>query len=97
MAKKEAFSPHLGEFLFSIYCSSKYLHLPKLQGSLINLFFFSVWVFFREHSRITGPQGKGEGISLTPHYHFHPRHRHLDISRAITEEGSPLHIVSSRT
>ena len=28
--------------------------------------------------------GKGEGISLTPHNYFHPFHRHLDISRAIT-------------
>ena len=60
-------------------------------------FFFSIWVFFHKHSRITGLQGKGEGISLTPHYHFHPLHRHLDISRAITAESSPLHIASSRT
>ena len=30
--------------------------------------FFSIWVFFHEHSRITGLQGKGEGISLTPHH-----------------------------
>ena len=61
------------------------------------MFFFSVWVFFQEHSRITGLQGKGEGISLTPHYHFQPLHRHLDISRAITAECSPLHIASNRT
>ena len=60
-------------------------------------FFFSIWVFFHEHSRITGLQGKGEGISLTPHYHFHPLHRQLNISRAITAESSPLHIASSRT
>ena len=33
--------------------------------------FFSIWVLFHEHSRITGLQGKGEGIQLTPHYHFH--------------------------
>ena len=33
--------------------------------------FFSIWVFFHEHSQITGLQGKGEGISLTPHHHFH--------------------------
>ena len=59
--------------------------------------FFSIWVFFHEHSRMTGLQGKGEGISLTPHYHFHPLHRQLDISRAITAESSPLHIASSRT
>ena len=41
--------------------------------------------------------GKGEGISLTPLYHFHPLHRHLDISWATTAESSPLHIASSRT
>ena len=58
-------------------------------------FFFSIWVFFDNHSRITGLQGKGEGISLTPHYHFHQLHRHLDISGMITAESSPLHIGSS--
>ena len=42
-------------------------------------------------------QGKGEGISLTPYYHFHPLHRHVDISRAINAESSPLHIGSSRS
>ena len=63
----------------------------------IYIFFFSIWVFFHEHSQITGLQGKGEGISLTPHYHFHPLHRHLDISRVITAESSTLHIASSWT
>ena len=58
---------------------------------------FSLLVFFYKQSRITGQQGKGEGISLTPHCHFHPLHRHLDISREITAESSPLHIASSRT
>ena len=48
-----------------------------------NVFFFSIWVFFHEHSRFTGQQGKGEAISLTPLCHFHPYHRHLDISQAI--------------
>ena len=33
--------------------------------------FFSMRIFFHEHSRITGLQGKGKGISLTPHYHLH--------------------------
>ena len=46
---------------------------------------------------MTGQQEKGEGISLTPHYHFDPLPRHLDISQAITVESSPLHIASSRT
>ena len=53
--------------------------------------------FSHDHSRIIGLQGKGEGIYLTPHYHFHPLYRHLDIRRAITAESSPLRIGSSRT
>ena len=61
------------------------------------LFFFSVWVFFHKHSRITGLQEKGEEISLTLHYHFHPLHRHLGISWEIAGGGSPLLIASSRT
>ena len=55
---------------------------------------FFVWVFFHEHSRITVLQGKGEGIPLTPQYHFHPLHRHLDISREFTAESSHLHVAS---
>ena len=65
--------------------------------AFIFFFFLSIWVFFHDHSRITGLQGKGEGISLTPHYHFHPLHRRLHISRAVIAESSPLHIASSRT
>ena len=61
------------------------------------MIFFSIWVFFHEHSRTTELQGKGEGISLTPHYHFYPLHRHLDMSRTITAESLPLRIASSRT
>ena len=39
-----------------------------------------------------------EGISLTPHYHFHPLRTHLDISRAIAADCClRLHIASSRT
>ena len=63
---------------------------------LLNFFFLS-GVFFHENSRFTRQQGKGEAIPLTPLYHFHPFHRHLDISRAITAQSSPLHIGSSRT
>ena len=67
------------------------------QESPDNPVFFSVWVFFYKHLRITGLQGKRERISLTSHYHFHLLHRHLDISQAITAESSPLHIASSCT
>ena len=61
---------------------------------LVKGVFFSIRVFFHEHSRITGLQGKGEGISLTPYYHFHPLNMRLDITRAITAESSPLHMAA---
>ena len=35
--------------------------------------FFSIWVFFHEHSRFIEQQGKGEGISLTPLSSQRPR------------------------
>ena len=54
--------------------------------------FFSIRVFFHKQSQITELQGKGESLPLTPHYHFHPLDRHLDIIRVITAESSPLHI-----
>ena len=57
---------------------------------------FLIWVFFHEHSRFTGQLGKEEAISLTPLYHFHSLHGHLDISEAIIAESSTLHIASSR-
>ena len=60
-------------------------------------FFFSIWVFFHEHSQFTRHQGKGEVISLTPLYHFHPLYRHLEVSRAIAAESSPLHVARSWT
>ena len=61
-----------------------------VKGSKIILqcFFSFSWVFFHEHSRFTWQQGKGEAISLKPPYHFHPLHRYLDISQAITTESS---------
>ena len=62
-----------------------------------HLLFLTSWVLFYKRSRFTGQQGKGEAISLTGLYHFHPLHRHLDLSRAITEEGSPLDIANSVT
>ena len=59
--------------------------------------FFLLFAFFFTNISNHRTAVKGEGISLTPHYHFHPFHRHLDVSRAITTEISPLHIASSRT
>ena len=88
-----------GRFVSTILSLWKKLTRKSLKSFILETkkkYFFSIWVFSHDHSRITGLQGKGKGISLTPHYHFHPLHRHLDISRAITAESSPLHIGSSR-
>ena len=75
-----------------------FLHCDINQCNRSNeISFFSTCVFFHNHSWIKGPQEKGEGISLTPHYLFHLLHRHLIISRAITAENSPLRRGSNRT
>ena len=52
------------------------------------IIFFSIRVFFHEYSRFTGQKGMGEAISLISLCHFHPLHRHLDISGAITTAHS---------
>ena len=59
-------------------------------------FFLPGFPFTNIHD-FTGLQSKGEGISLTPHYHFHSFRRHLNIGRVITVGSSPLRIASSRT
>ena len=97
--KKDLIDSHL---LATTTMSLLLLSIPgQLQDLLLwmflEIFFVSIWVFFYNHSRITGLQGKGEGISLTPHYHFHQLTRHLNISRAITADSSPLHKRNSRT
>ena len=40
----------------------------------------------------TGQQGKGDAIYLTPLYHFHPFHRHLEVNQVITADSLPQHI-----
>ena len=61
------------------------------------VFFVLSGGIFHVHSRFIRQQGKGEAIHLAPPYHFHPLHRHLDISLAIAAESSPLHVASSWT
>ena len=87
------------EALYQTYTKSLFLHV----GTHYSLLFFSTWLFFHEYSRFTGQQVKrGDGgkegwsISLYPFYHFHPLHRHLDISWVIAAESSPLRIAGSR-
>ena len=73
--------------------------MSKQRKSIIHKRFwkisFSIWVFFHEHYRFTGQQGKREGIYLTFLNHFHLLHRHVNISRAITAESSPLQELTS--
>ena len=60
------------------------IHSEVVFFFLFLFFFFLSLGFFHEHSQFTGQQGKREGLYLTPLKNFHPLHRHLDISRAIT-------------
>ena len=62
----------------------------------IYIFFFYLGFLSRTFT-IHGTAGEGGGYLLTPLYHFHLLHRHLDISRAIAAGSSPLHIAGSRT
>ena len=61
-----------------------------------SFFFLSGFSFTNNHDSQES-RGRGRLISVIPFYHFHPLHRHLDISQAITADSSPLHIVSSRS
>ena len=61
---------------------------------IINIFSIC---FFDEHLGFTGQQRKGETISLTPLYYFHPLDRTINISLVVTAESSPLHIASGLT
>ena len=79
----------------STYTKSLFLHVVKHNLRFLFLF-FSIWFFFHKYSRFTGQQVKGEAISLYPFYHFHPLHRHLDISWVIAAESSPLRIAGCR-
>ena len=79
----------------STFTESLFLHVVKHDLLFLFQFFFYL-AFFHEYSRFTGQQAKGETIYLHPFYHFHPLHRHLDISWVIAAESSPLRIAGSR-
>ena len=74
----------------------KFSNLNQCTFQATFFFFFSICAFFDKHLRFTRQHGKREAISLTPLYHFHPPHKHLDIIRAIIVDSSSLHIASSR-
>ena len=56
--------------------------------------FFFYLGFLSQQFTTIGLTGKEKGIYLTPHYHFNPLHRYLDISQAVIVDSSPLHIAS---
>ena len=59
-------------------CNQNNLNTYSYCTSNLYLFFsFSICVFFHGYSRTTELQGKGEGISSTPHNHFHPLRRNF--------------------
>ena len=68
------------------YITRLSLVLSTLFCKTLKIYHFKVLLFFDEHSRFTGPQGKGETISVTPFGHSAPPHRHLDISQAIAAD-----------
>ena len=55
--------------------------IPDLKP--LKLAFFSIWVFFHEHSQFTRQQEKEQVLSLSHLYNFNPLHRHLDTSQAV--------------
>ena len=67
------------------------------EGEKITLFFFLYRGIFSRPLTNYRTVGEGKGISLTPHYHFHPLYRYLDIGQAVTAESSTLHIGRSWT
>ena len=60
-------------------------------------FYFTSELSFTNIDDSQDSKGRSEDISLSPLYHFHLLHRHLDISWMATGERSPVHIASSRT
>ena len=67
----------------------------KLETGIQQTKLFFLTFLFHYHSRMTVMQGKRDGISLTPHRHFHPLHRYLYIRRVIVAGSSPVRIGKS--
>ena len=66
--------------------------LKMLKTIIMKLSFFLSGFSFTSIHNSQEKKNRMEAISLTPLNHFHPLHKHLDISQVITVEISPLHI-----
>ena len=63
---------------------------------VLTLFLYIYLGFLSRTFMIHRTAGEEKGISLTSLYQFQPLHRHLEISWAITAEGSSLDISRSQ-
>ena len=87
--RRACFWTDISLFLLEL-CDTKLLHVLLLLCLSKNFFYLGFLSgIFTIHRTVEEEVG-GRGIYLTPLYHFHPLHRHLDISQAITAESSPL-------
>ena len=77
-------------FFEGIKNTSKNGHVKIL---FFRLFFFLSGFCFTNIHESQDCKGRGKGILLTPHYHFHPLHRQLDNGQAVIAES----LASSRT
>ena len=77
--------------IFNFWCSI-------LSIRHLNLFISFLYLgFLSRKFMIHMTAGGGEGYFSKSSFSLHPLYRHLDISRMINAESSPLHITSSRT
>ena len=83
--KKESVGFFISMVLSCLCCCHSIVHRNNFFCFFVVFFFYLGFL----SQTFTGQQRKGEGIYLTPLYHFHPLHGQLDISRAITAESSP--------
>ena len=79
--------------------SIKLYNLSKNEKKICfrGIFFFPSGFSFTNIDESQDCRGRRRTFFLTPYYYFHPLHRHLDISRAITAENGPPQIASNRT
>ena len=68
----------------------------KLEDRVTSLNIIFLFTFFSQTFTIHRTVGERGGFSFTSVYHFHPLPQHLDISREIAAESSPLQIANSR-
>ena len=75
--KAPSWSSWLSSYVYRLYQHTRVLWFE----SLFNFFFYLSFLSWTYSNHRTA--GEGDGVCLTPHHHFHPLHRHLDINLVI--------------